>query len=200
MLRESAIGPINPSIEPDLTVVSPFGGEAGPRHRLLKAYFTLDPLYKLLHVVTALTHSVLQHVWICMVFVGPTFTSIKLCLLFFYRRLFVVNQKWLRHRLVDHLVYVILWFVGATGFYMFQCWPVQWYWTRYYQRYHVGPSPILKKGQCNATTIQHVAMPLIFSLISNVALLLLPIAAISKLPVSLRRKLGLATIFSVGAL
>lgn len=39
MLRENAIGPINPSIEPDLTVVSPFGDEAGPRQRLLKAYF-----------------------------------------------------------------------------------------------------------------------------------------------------------------
>lgn len=39
MLRVNAIGPINPSIEPDLTVVSPFGDEAGPRQRLLKAYF-----------------------------------------------------------------------------------------------------------------------------------------------------------------
>lgn len=41
MLRENAIGPINPFIEPDLTIVSPFGDEAGPRQRLLKAYFTL---------------------------------------------------------------------------------------------------------------------------------------------------------------
>ena len=42
-------------------------------------------------------------------------------------------------------------------------------------------------------------MPLIFSLISNVALLLLPIAAIWNLHVSLKKKLGLAAIFSVGA-
>ena len=135
-----------------------------------------------------------------MVFVGPTFTFIKLSLLFFYRRLFMVNQKWLRIAWWANMVYIILWFFGATGFYMFQCWPVQWYWTRYYQRYHAGSSSIAKEGQCNATTVQHVALPLIFSLISDVALLLLPIAAIWKLHVSLKRKLGLAAIFSVGAL
>jgi len=37
------------------------------------------------------------------------------------------------------------------------------------------------QGQCNATTIAHVVMPLIFGLISDVAILLLPIAAIIKL-------------------
>ncbi len=150
-------------------------------------------------MMASLTHSASQHVWLCMVFVGPTFTFIKLSLLFFYRRLFLVNQNWLRIAWWANMVYAILWFFGATGFYIFQCWPVQWYWTRYYQRYHVGP-PVAMKGQCNATTVRHVAMPLIFSLISDVALLLLPIAAISKLQISLRKKLGLAAVFSVGAL
>lgn len=147
-----------------------------------------------------LTHSILQHVWICMVFVGPTFAFIKLSLLFFYRRLFLVQQKWLRIGWWANMIYVILWFFGATGFYLFQCWPVQWYWTRYYQRYHIGPAPIAKKGQCNATIVQHVAMPLIFSLVSDVALLLLPIVAISRLKATWKRKLGLAAIFSVGVL
>ncbi len=56
------------------------------------------------------------------------------------------------------------------------------------------------QGQCNATTIAHVAMPLIFGLISDVAILLLPIAAIIKLQISWKKKLGLAAIFSVGVL
>ena len=134
-----------------------------------------------------------------MVFSGPTFTFIKLSLLFFYRRLFLVNQKWLRIMWWANLVYVILWFFGTTGFYIFQCWPVQYYWLRYYQRYGVE-SPNAIRGQCNATTVQHVAMPLIFGLVSDVALLLLPIAAILKLQISPKKKVGLAGIFSVGVL
>lgn len=55
-------------------------------------------------------------------------------------------------------------------------------------------------GQCNATTVAHVAMPLIFSIISDVAILLLPITAIVKLQISWNKKLGLAAIFSVGVL
>jgi hypothetical protein len=56
-----------------------------------------------------------------MVLTGPTFTFIKLTLLFFYRRICLVNQKWLRIAWWAILVYVILWFFGATGFYLFQC-------------------------------------------------------------------------------
>ena len=134
-----------------------------------------------------------------MVLTGATFTCIKLALLFFYRRIFLVNQKWLRIAWWSILAYVVLWFFGATGFYLFQCWPVQWYWIRYYQRYHVqSPGPV--QGQCNATTVAHVAMPLIFSLISDVAVLLLPITTIVKLQISREKKLGLAAIFSVGLL
>lgn len=54
------------------------------------------------------------------------------------------------------------------------------------------------RGQCNATTVEHVALPLIFGLISDVALLLLPITAIVKLQVSNAKKIGLGGIFSVG--
>lgn len=134
-----------------------------------------------------------------MVLSSPTLTAIKLSLLFFYRRLFLVNQKWLRIAWWVNLVYVMLWVFGATGFYLFQCWPVQWYWLQYYRRYHLQP-PGGVKGQCNATTVQHVAMPLIFGLISDVGILLLPITAILKLQMSTSKKLGTAGIFSVGLL
>jgi hypothetical protein len=56
-----------------------------------------------------------------MVLTGPTYTFIKLTLLFFYRRIFLDNQKWLRIAWWAILVYVILWFFGAIGFYLFQC-------------------------------------------------------------------------------
>ena len=134
-----------------------------------------------------------------MVFSSPTLTFIKLSLLFFYRRLFLVNQRWLRLAWWVNLIYIMLWVFGATGFYIFQCWPVRWYWIRYYARYHVE-TPGGTKGQCNATTVQHVALPPIFGLISDVGILLLPITAISKLQISRSKKLGLACIFSVGTL
>lgn len=128
---------------------------------------------------------------------SPTFLCIKLSLLFFYRRLFLVSQKWLRIAWWANLIYIVLWAFGATGFYIFQCWPVEWYWVQYYPRYHAKP-PGAMRGQCNATTVEHVALPLIFGLISDVALLLLPITAIVKLQVSNAKKIGLGGIFSVG--
>ena len=65
-----------------------------------------------------------------MVLMGPTFTCIKLTLLYFYRRIFLVNQRWLRVAWWVNIVYVGLWCVGSTGFYLFQCWPVQWYYMQ----------------------------------------------------------------------
>ncbi|KAL8993866.1 MAG: hypothetical protein Q9188_007215 [Gyalolechia gomerana] len=126
---------------------------------------------------------------------GPTFTAIKLSLLFLYRRLFLVHQKWLRIAWWANLIYVLLWAIGATGFYVFQCWPVGWYWNRYYERFQTDPPYTGRSGQCHATTVQHVAMALIFGLVSDVALLCLPIIAILKLRITTRKKAGLAAIF-----
>ena len=135
-----------------------------------------------------------------MVMQGPTLTAIKLSLLFLYRRLFLVNQKWLRIAWWANLIYILLWTFGATGFYLFQCWPVSWYWNRYYERYQTFSPYTGELGQCNATTVQHVAIPLLFSLISDIALLCLPITAILKLRISTKRKVGLAAIFGIGTL
>ena len=132
-----------------------------------------------------------------MVLQGPCLTFIKLSLLFLYRRLFLVHQKWLRIAWWANLIYVLAWAFGATGFYLFQCWPVQWYWLRYYRKF--DPT-YTKTGQCDATTVQHVALPLIFGLISDIALLFLPITAIAKLQITRQKKVGLAGIFGIGAL
>jgi hypothetical protein len=134
-----------------------------------------------------------------MIFTGPTFASIKLTLLFFYRRLFLVNQKWLRIAWWLNLVYVILWLFGAAGFYVFQCVPVQWYYMQYYKKYNVPP-PYPINGQCNATTTTHVSIPLIFGLFSDVMILLLPLTAIFRLQMSKRAKIGLYFVFSIGVM
>ena len=140
-----------------------------------------------------------KHVWITMVFTGPTFTCIKLTLLFFYKRMFLVNQRWLRLAWWVNIAYVALWFVGATGFYLFQCAPSEWYFMQYYAKYKRQP-PYAITGQCNATTTTHVAIPLIFGMASDIAILILPVFAIAQLRTTRKTKLGLTAVFCIGAI
>ena len=134
-----------------------------------------------------------------MILTGATFCSIKLSVLYFYRRIFMVNHRGFRRAWWANWIYVIVWLFGATGFYVFQCWPVQWYFMRYYSRYHVEP-PYPITGQCNATTTPHVAAPLIVGLVSDVAILILPIWSILKLRLSRNKKAALIGLFVVGIL
>ena len=137
--------------------------------------------------------------WIPSVFNAPCFLSIKLSLLFFYRRLFLVNQKWLKVFWWLNLVYAILWAIGSGFFYIFQCQPVDFYWLRLYETLGVEPSGGIQiTGECPGTS--KVAIPLIFNLFSDIALLLLPTVALSKLKSSIRKKIGLLALFSLGLL
>jgi hypothetical protein len=131
-----------------------------------------------------------------MVLMSSFFACIKMTLLLFYKRLFLIIHKWLRIFWWANLTYIILWFIGSTGFYLLQCLPVGWYYMQYYSRFE-KPVPGGTSGQCEATTVQHVAMPLIFSLISDVALLMLPLWAISMLKLEKKKKLGLMAVFSI---
>lgn len=132
-----------------------------------------------------------------MVLMSSFFMSIKMTLLLFYKRLFLCSSKSLRIFWWINVGYIILWFFGATGFYAFQCNPPQWYFLQYYAR-HGSPVPGGITGQCNATTTQHVAMPMIFSLVSDVALLILPIWAISQLRLDKKKRIGLMAVFGIG--
>jgi hypothetical protein len=73
------------------------------------------------------------------------------------------------------------------------------YFMRYYSRYH-RPAPYPITGQCNATNVTNVSRPLIFGLISDFAILLLPIFTIARLQMSLNKKIGLAGVFSIGVI
>lgn len=133
-----------------------------------------------------------------MVLMAACFTCIKLTLLFFYKRLFLVSNPRLRIFWWANLIYAVLWFFGATGFYLFQCWPVQWYYIRYFAKYPHLPVPGNMTGQCDATSVLHVSLPPIFSLVSDISLLLLPIWAISKLRLNKNKKRGLMVVFGIG--
>ncbi|KAI0900829.1 hypothetical protein F4806DRAFT_169799 [Annulohypoxylon nitens] len=138
-----------------------------------------------------------RHIWITMVLMCSFFVCIKMTLLFFYRRVFLVSNRSLRIFWWINFVYIILWFFAGTAFYLFQCKPSEWYFLQYYARYH-KPVPGGKEGQCNATSVLHVALPVIFSLISDAGLLALPIWAISKLRLDKTKKRGLMAVFGIG--
>ncbi|KAI1447520.1 hypothetical protein F5Y02DRAFT_29954 [Annulohypoxylon stygium] len=138
-----------------------------------------------------------RHIWITMVLMCSFFLCIKMTLLFFYRRLFLVSNRSLRIFWWINFVYIILWFFAGTAFYLFQCKPVEWYFLQYYARYQ-KPVPGDKEGQCDATSVLHVALPVIFSLISDAGLLALPIWAISKLRLDKTKKRGLMAVFGIG--
>lgn len=147
----------------------------------------------------SITDFLRQYLWIPAVFNGPCFLAIKLCLLFFYRRIFLVHQKWLRIFWWINLVYAVLWFFGSTLYYILQCLPANYYWERLYQRFHVRP-PYPIHGECNAAKTAQVALPLIFSLISDFALLSIPIVTLARMQMSLRRKIALTGLFLLGLL
>ncbi|KAI2468235.1 hypothetical protein F4781DRAFT_274601 [Annulohypoxylon bovei var. microspora] len=138
-----------------------------------------------------------RHIWITMVLMCGFFACIKMTLLFFYKRLFLVSNRSLRIFWWFNFVYIILWFFGGTAFYLFQCKPVAWYFLQYYARFH-KPVPGGVEGQCDATSVLHVSLPVIFSLISDAGLLALPIWAISKLRLDKNKKRGLMVVFSIG--
>lgn len=142
----------------------------------------------------------LQHVWISMVLMSGFFVCIKTTLLLFYRRVFLITQvKWLLIFWWGNIAYNAFWFIGSTSFYLFQCQPVSWYFIQYYERFK-KPVPEEQIGNCNATSVTNVALPTVFSLISDLALLLIPILSISKLRLTTHKKLGLMGIFGVGIL
>ncbi|KAK4248351.1 hypothetical protein C7999DRAFT_40490 [Corynascus novoguineensis] len=140
-----------------------------------------------------------MHVWITMVLMSSFFVCIKITLLFFYKRLFLVSSSRLRIFWWANLIYVVLWFFGGTGFYLFQCQPVQWYFMQHYERFG-KPVPGGMTGQCDAQKVTNVALPVIFSLISDLGLLVLPIAAIWNLRLSRWKKIGLFAVFGIGLL
>ncbi|KAJ2987078.1 hypothetical protein NUW58_g4700 [Xylaria curta] len=154
----------------------------------------LDPDYP-----TNLSHT-FRHVWITMVLMASFFLCIKMTLLFFYKRLFLVSNPRLRIFWWANFVFIILWFIGATGFYLLQCQPVGWYFWRYYARFpHKDENnPQNMTGQCNATAVLNVSLPVIFSLVSDIGLLILPIWAVSTLKVNKAKKRGLLAVFGVG--
>lgn len=146
----------------------------------------------------ATSNNYTQAAWASAILQSSCLLCIKLSLLFFYRRIFLVSQKWLKVCWWINVIYAVLWTIGSIFFFLFQCKPVGYYWNRLYLSMHVPP-PFPVSGSC-PNQVQQISGPLITSLISDVMILLLPIATLLHLQISKRRKIGLLIIFSFGTL
>jgi hypothetical protein len=123
--------------------------------------------------------------------------SVKLALLYLYRRIFIVNQKWLKLTWWGNLLFVIALFLVAIFFNVFQCSPINWYWIRFYAL--ANPRfPFESKGFCSPASRSIIYTTLSLNIVSDVALLLLPAISIATLQITMSNKIGLGVVFGFG--
>jgi hypothetical protein len=141
---------------------------------------------------------IFQIIWASAVLNGFCFVTIKLSILLFYRRLFFIH-RWFRTLWWLNVLYAVCWFMGSTLFYIFQCTPVELYWTRLGA---IIPNPQLPSnpsGTCIGS-LASIGTPIMLSTLSDVAILLLPCPILFSLQVPLRKRLRLLALFTVGLL
>lgn len=140
--------------------------------------------------------SIFKIIWVSAVLNGSCFLAIKLSILYTYRRLFLVNQRWLKIAWWANVIYAVLWAIGSTLFYILQCGPVDYYWNRMYLVAQIKTSSSLN-GHCESNQAK-IAASLITSTISDFAILLLPVSVLWNLQISTRKKVRLVLLFSLG--
>lgn len=121
---------------------------------------------------------------------------VKLSILLFYRRIFTNRIRLFRIALTVIGVYVVMVGIGATIEFIVQCLPIRLFWARAYVVAGLhDPHPV--KGTCLPQNL-HTAFPLFASLASDVAILLLPVAALWNLKMVLAKKLSIGFALSLG--
>ncbi|KAJ5993048.1 hypothetical protein N7451_008772 [Penicillium sp. IBT 35674x] len=134
---------------------------------------------------------VFSSIWVTALFNGPSVFATKVALLLYYRRLFIVHQTWLKLIWWINFIFTSMLCLGITLFYILQCRPINWYWER------ANPYSTEKHGTCVAS-VNLIGIPLILSTISELSILFLPIMTILGLNMDMKRRVGVAAVFSVG--
>ncbi|KAI1088907.1 hypothetical protein F5B19DRAFT_401397 [Rostrohypoxylon terebratum] len=139
---------------------------------------------------------ILQIVWAYAVLNGFCFSTIKLSILFFLRRLFWVS-RWFKIAWWINVVYVVLWTIGSTLFYIFQCAPVDFYWNKIYAGVGMTPPPGDEHGKC-IKALASIGTPIILNTIGDLFVLLLPLPILLKLQTTTPKRLRLLGLFVIG--
>lgn len=139
-------------------------------------------------------HRGYQAYWIVSVLWAPAIMCIKLSILIVYRRIFLGNQRWFKIALWANGFYALGLGIASTFVFIFQCSPVDYYWTRFVAFYGY-PAP---EGGC-LPQMAHLVTPQILSTASDLVILLLPIPVIWGLHVENSRKIPVFLVFLLGA-
>ncbi|KAJ5621493.1 hypothetical protein N7528_006276 [Penicillium herquei] len=134
--------------------------------------------------------------WIVALLWGPGVTYIKLSILFLYRRLLFVQQRWFHVALWGNVIYASALGIASTLLTILQCSPVDYYWTRYVSYYgYASPS-----GKCLSNMRVYLGLLQILSTASDVVIMLLPVPIIWNLIMPRSRKFAISGVFFLGAL
>ncbi|KAJ5115751.1 hypothetical protein N7456_000099 [Penicillium angulare] len=133
--------------------------------------------------------------WIVSILWAPGVTFVKLSILVLYRRILFVQQRWFNLALWLNAAYAVALGIASFFLYVFQCAPVDYYWTRYVD-YYGDAAP---NGKCLPNTHIYLGLPQIMSTVSDVAILALPVPIIWNLMVPKSRKVAVSAVFFLGA-
>lgn len=127
----------------------------------------------------------------------PSIMFTKLAIISVYHRVFSVNRT-LTYTLYAIGVYTIALGIGCTLLFIFVCHPVRVFWERlYFILPGTIPPGATDKGFC-VPVMPTILTPLFLEFVSEVALLLFPAIALRKARLSLRKKVGLYFVFTLG--
>ena len=91
----------------------------------------------------------------------------------------------------------MIWGFGITIYYIWACDPPEYYWEKMWAVVEVKP-PHPVSGSCRESAPWEVTLPFVFSLISDIGILTLPMATLKALQIPRKKKLGLVVIFGFG--
>ncbi|KAJ5730496.1 uncharacterized protein N7483_005004 [Penicillium malachiteum] len=140
--------------------------------------------------------NIYHNYWIVALLWAPGVTYIKLSILFLYRRLLFVQQRWFHVALWVNVLYALALGIASLLLTVLQCSPVDYYWTRYVAYYgYASPS-----GKCLLNMREYLGLLQILSTASDVVILLLPVPIIWNLIMPRSQKFAISGVFFLGAL
>lgn len=120
----------------------------------------------------------------------------KLSILIFYRRVFTTRHKAFKIALYLVATFSLILGIASTIEFIVRCVPPQLFWERVYLILGSTPPKPLD-GWCMPQTL-HLVIPLIADLVSEIAILILPVIGLWKVQLPMRKKMGLFFAFSLG--
>ncbi|KAI1332882.1 hypothetical protein F5Y16DRAFT_129163 [Xylariaceae sp. FL0255] len=121
--------------------------------------------------------------------------SINLSLIFLYRRVFTLNARWFRYAWWALLFYSVSHDVAGLLGGALQCMPASYFW----ERFNMALQPPAK-GHCGVDTYALLVASASLTIVSEVALFILPLLMLSGLQLKRPQKIGLMAVFGSGAL